>query len=109
MAKSKGHLQIDVLGTSFAIEADEQSEYLQKIYTHYKNVLSDVEKNSGVSDALKIAIIAGILLSDELAKEKLNPQLSLQLEQDAQLYERSARKMIESLDSIIADCTSVKK
>ena len=37
MAERKGRLQIDLLGTSFALEADQPAEYLQSIYKHYKN------------------------------------------------------------------------
>lgn len=102
MLDSKGHLQIDVLGTSFAIEADEQSEYLQKIYSHYKQVLEEVEKSSGLNDVLKVSIIAGILLADELAKEKLSPQLSLRFEQDVKIFETATQKMIKELDAAIA-------
>ncbi len=101
MADRKGHLQIDVLGTSFAIEADEHSEYLQTIYRHYKKVVSEVQQTSGVNDYLKIAIIAGILLSDELAKERLNPQTAAQGEETELISEQSVQKMIEDIDSII--------
>ena len=59
---SKGQLNIDVLGTSFAIQANETDEYLSRIYNHYLNVLDQVKQTSKVSDPLKLAILTGIWL-----------------------------------------------
>ena len=97
----KGRLQIDLLGTSFALEADQPAEYLKSIYHHYKKVVSEVQQTSGVSDPLRVAIIAGVLLSDELSKERLNPQGALPQDETEVLIEQSAKKMIEDIDSII--------
>lgn len=101
MAERKGRLQIDLLGTSFALAADQPAEYLQAIYGHYKNVVAEVQQTSGVNEPLRVAIIAGILLSDELSKERLNPQARLQQDETDILIEESAKKMIEDIDSII--------
>jgi cell division protein ZapA len=68
---AKGSLQIDVLGTSFAIQADEKPEYLNALYNHYKKTITQIESSSNLTDSLKVAIIAGILLADELYKEKM--------------------------------------
>jgi cell division protein ZapA len=67
---AKGSLQIDVLGTSFAIQADETPEYLSSVYARYKSVVERVERSSAVKDSLKIAILAGILLADEGLKTR---------------------------------------
>lgn len=64
-------------------------------------VVSEVQQTSGVNDSLRVAIIAGILLSDELSKERLNPQGTLPQDETEVLIEQSARKMIEDIDSII--------
>ena len=99
MDECKGHLQIDILGTSFSLEAGESDDYLQSIYKHYARVVADVQKTSGVTEPIKIAVIAGILLSDELSKERLNPQTATP--ETEVLIEQSTRKMIEDIDSII--------
>jgi len=103
VVERKGRLQIDLLGTSFALEADQPAEYLQSIYKHYKKVVSEVQQTSGVNDSLRIAIIAGILLSDELSKERLNLNTQKTVMQDKTevLIEQSTKKMIEDIDSII--------
>ena len=103
VVERKGRLQIDLLGTSFALEADQPAEYLQSIYKHYKKVVSEVQQTSGVNDSLRIAIIAGILLSDEVSKERLNLNTQETVMQDKTevLIEQSTKKMIEDIDSII--------
>ena len=107
MLERKGRLQIDLLGTSFALEADQPTEYLQSIYNHYKKVVSEVQQTSGLNDSLRVAIIAGVLLSDELSKERLSLNQSETHLQDetAALIEQSAKKMIEDIDSIIYSIT----
>ena len=63
-------LQIDTLGTSFAIQANENEEYLEKLLNYYRRIVSQVESESGLKDPLKTSIIAGIMICDELCKEK---------------------------------------
>ena len=63
-------LQIDTLGTSFAIQAKEDEEYLVKLLNYYKKIVTQVECESGLKDPLKVSIIAGIMICDELCKEK---------------------------------------
>ena len=105
MAERKGRLQIDLLGTSFVLAADQPAEYLQAIYNHYKKVVLEVQQTSGVNDSLRVAIIAGILLSDELSKERLNQQGTIPQNETEVLIEQSAKKMIEDIDSIIYSLT----
>jgi cell division protein ZapA len=97
---AKGSLQIDVLGTSFAIQADEKPEYLSALYSHYKKTVEQIEATSGLNDSLKIAIIAGILLSDELYKEKMKHPGPAQ-ELDLAEAEKLALGMISKIEQVI--------
>lgn len=63
-------IQINVLGTSFALKAEEDLSYLEKIQEYYKNVCDEIQKNDGIQDQKKVAVLAGILIADELYKEK---------------------------------------
>lgn len=65
-----GLLQINVLGTSFAIQAKEDDEYLEKLLNYYKQIVTEIEKSDNLTDQKQTAILAGILLCDELYKEK---------------------------------------
>ncbi len=97
---AKGSLQIDLLGSSFAIQADEKPEYLNALYGHYKKTITQIEATSGLTEPLKIAIIAGILLADELYKEKMkhsDQASSLDLAE----AEKMALGMISRIEQVI--------
>lgn len=97
---AKGCLQIDLLGSSFAIQADEKPEYLNALYNHYKKTVTQIEATSGLGEPLKVAIIAGILLADELYKEKMkHPEYAAQL--DLVEAEKMALAMISRIEQVI--------
>ena len=100
MTKPEGLLQTDLLGTSFALQTDETPQYLDVLYNHYKITLKQVENVTGGSDPLKTAIIAGILVTDELFKEKqkhpANPQAP-----DLNDVEARALRMISRIDQVV--------
>lgn len=97
---AKGCLQIDLLGSSFAIQADEKPEYLNALYNHYKKTITQIESTSDLKEPLKIAIIAGILLADELFKEKMkrSDQHSLS---DQKEIEKLTLEMISRIEKAI--------
>lgn len=67
-----GKLRIDMLGTKFTIQADNgNDEYLQKLLGYYKRITDDLLE-SGITNPMQVAILAGINLCDELYKEKEN-------------------------------------
>jgi cell division protein ZapA len=100
-------IQINVLGTSFALKADEELPYLEKIREYYKNVCDEIQKNDGIQDQKQTAVLAGILIADELFKEK---QKALEAKNAAQKRAaesdpledleaaRLAKSMIEKID-----------
>jgi len=65
-----GTLKIDVLGTSFTIQAKEDDEYLKRLLTYYKRIAEEIENTSGLKNPLQNAVLAGIMICDELYKEK---------------------------------------
>jgi cell division protein ZapA len=67
-----GTLRIDVLGELFSIDAKADRNYLEMLLDNYKVMVGLVEKNasSELSNPLRIAIMSGLMLCDELYKEK---------------------------------------
>lgn len=108
---SKGQLNIDLLGTSFAIQADETDEYLNTIYTHYVHTIEQVRQTSSVKDPVRLAIIAGILITDELYKEQLKADTAHVAVKngiahtreipDSIEIEKSAQRMMEKIDKVL--------
>lgn len=96
-----GKLDINLLGASFSIQANETDEYLQSVYDYYVNCVHQVEQTVGPTlDPLKTAIVAGILLSDELKKERSYVQQLTPNEQEAYQIITRTKKLIEKLDDI---------
>lgn len=65
-----GKLKIDLLGTSFSVSANEDSEYLNRLLDYYKQITQTFENSGKIKDPLKISILSGIALVDELYAEK---------------------------------------
>jgi mannose-6-phosphate isomerase len=65
-------LYLDILGPPFSITVDEDPAYLARLLESYRNAVDDVRKSTGLGDrdALKIAILTGFSLCDELEKFK---------------------------------------
>lgn len=91
-------LRIDLLGTSFTIKADKDQAYLRKLLNRYKRTVDDVRSGTGLDDPLKIAIVAGIFLSDEIEKQRTETGLF-----DGAETERIALELIARLDEAVKD------
>ena len=98
-----GSLQIDVLGASFAIQANEDSAYLKKLLDYYKRIAEQIEESGSLQNSLQVAILTGITLCDELYKEKSKKQqIAQQLTNDDDgEAERLTIEMIKKIDQAL--------
>lgn len=97
-----------MLGTVFTIQANENSEYLQKLLGYYKQITDDVEKIDSVKSPLQVAILSGIMLCDELYKEKQNKialengtVLEGQNLEEQKKIEQKTKEMIEKIQKVL--------
>ena len=63
-------LRIDVLGASFSITAGEDPDYLEEVLRQYQLMVANTQGISRMQDPLKVAILTGFLLCDEINKIK---------------------------------------
>ncbi len=91
-------LRIDLLGTSFTIKTDKDPEYLKKLLDRYKRVIEDTQRGTGLSDPIKVSILAGIVLCDEIEKNRSETNLF-----DKAETERIATNLIARLNEAIKD------
>ncbi len=103
-----GKLRIEMLGTVFTIQANENSEYLQKLLGYYKQITDDVEKIDSIKSPLQIAILSGIMICDELYKEKQNKialenttVLEGQNIEEQNKIEQKTKEMIEKIQKVL--------
>ena len=99
-----GLLKINVLGYSFAIQAKEDDEYLEKLLNYYTQIINEIEKSDHLKDPKKTAILAGILLVDELYKEK-ERNAKLLLDSDSK-EETDENRDDDEINSITSDLIS---
>jgi cell division protein ZapA (FtsZ GTPase activity inhibitor) len=99
-----GTLQIDVLGASFLIKAKEDDEYLKKLLGYYKRIADEIEAGGSLKDPVQIAILSGIMLCDELYKEKSkNAKIENAITHNTadNEAERLTLEMIEKIDRVL--------
>ena len=99
-----GTLQINILGTSFTIKADEDSEYLNKLLRYYKGVTDTIEKKQTLTDPLQIAIMAGIMMCDQVyqdKKTKVKIQNAYENNTADSEADRITRELIDKIDKVL--------
>ena len=105
-----GRLKIEMLGTSFTIQANEDNQYLEKLLGYYQRITDDVKRIDSIKSPLQVAILSGIMICDELYKEKQNKIALENGESVAQISENSidsdeiqriTLEMIKKIDMVL--------
>lgn len=97
-----GKLQIDVLGSSFAIEAKEDDAYLKKLLSYYAEMTAQIEQRGHLKNPLQVSILSGIMLCDELYREK--SKIAKQTAEDEVIDEEASKRtadMIKMIDKVL--------
>jgi len=90
-------LSVHLLGTSFSLKSSENLDYLKEVVAYYESKVEETRKGVSLSDPLKIALLTGIVLADELLKERQRVGASAP---DAEA-ERITRALIDTIDSVL--------
>jgi cell division protein ZapA (FtsZ GTPase activity inhibitor) len=93
----KHDLRIDILGTRVTISAEEDPAYLEELLDYYRKAVEDLQKRTGLTDPLKVAVLAGFGLCDEIKKLALRRKPSPE-EDEA---EALALTLISRIDAVI--------
>lgn len=94
-----GSLKIDVFNSSFTINATEDDSYLQKLLGYYKKIISQIQKSGSLSNPVQISALAGIMLCDELYKEKSKLQMISQNSEnpESEIQEKEVEKLTKEM------------
>ena len=65
-----GKLSINLLGTLFSINASEDDASLEALLDNYTQIVNKIQSNGMRLNDLQIAILAGIMVTDELFRER---------------------------------------
>lgn len=99
-----GSLTIDLLGTSFKINAHQDSQYLQQLLSYYTEVVKSLKQNFPGQDPLQTAILAGIMISDELYSQKYSSVSSNNSQENDEVLsqvEHITAKLIDSINQVL--------
>ncbi len=96
-------LNIDVLGTSFSIRADEDEAYLKRILWYLERKIDETKKRTPISDPMKISILTSFYIIDELLREKSREGNGGTLLEESEEMEKIALRLISEIDSVISD------
>ncbi|MDR2468167.1 MAG: cell division protein ZapA [Spirochaetaceae bacterium] len=100
---AKSDIRIDLLGTSFLLTVEEEPVYLQTLLGRYRTIIENTQKITGIQDPLKIAILAGIQLCDDLEKLRTH-ELSGERVLEATAAENTVISLIERIDKALLRC-----
>lgn len=82
-----------MLGTSFTLQSDEDPVYLEQVTRFYESKIEEIRSSVETRDPVKLAILAGILVVDDLFKtgaagqSRLQPSPAPQTNEDASLQD----------------------
>jgi cell division protein ZapA (FtsZ GTPase activity inhibitor) len=94
----KSDLRLDILGTSFSISADEDPVYLEGLLEQFRAAVSNTQKSTSLKDPLKVAILTGFLLCDEIHKLRQQEKAGVDFSINSQETERLTLDLIARLD-----------
>lgn len=93
-------ISVQLLGTSFSLKSTENLDYLKEVVAYYEGKIDETRHGVALQDPLKIALLTGIVLADELLKERRGRAAGLSAP-EAEEAERITRALIEKIDSIL--------
>ena len=99
-----GMLQVDILGTSFSIKSDEDSEYLARLLKYYRNLTDSLEKRGVFKNPTQIAVMAGLMLCDQVySDKKKRVEIQEAVENNAldSRIDEITERLISKIDSVL--------
>lgn len=99
-------LHIDILGSKFSIQANEDEEYLNNLKNYYSRICKEIETSDGLTDPKQIAVLAGILITDELFKARTSAKrLEASIKEtkpDSGEDEKITKALIDKIDQALS-------
>jgi hypothetical protein len=94
-------VRIEILGAAFTIQTDETPENINNLVALVKKRVQLVQTQTNSTDTLKVAILASLMLADELQSRPATPPLrpiGEPFSDDDEEAERIALRLISDID-----------
>lgn len=94
MEAEKKTFKVNIYGTEYPIRGIADEEYILTVANYVDAKMREIDQKIAVKSALKVAILAALNITDELFKERLEKEESLES------YERKIGQLVDKLDEI---------
>jgi len=98
-------MRIELLGTSFTIQTDEDPEYLSDIVDYFKTKIQEIQSGVSTRDPLKISILSSIVVIDELFKERARAGTPSTAEEGEEA-QKIAQDLIHTLEQSLGEAAT---
>ncbi|HAE21834.1 MAG TPA: hypothetical protein DCG47_05855 [Spirochaetaceae bacterium] len=100
-------VRVELLGASFSIQTDEGKDYLDAVLEQLRAKVAEVKESSKVDDPLKLAILVGIYLVDELMRARADrgPRTELDTERSDEIGV-IAERLIARIDDSLREASA---
>jgi cell division protein ZapA len=92
--------EIDILGSSFTIKSDESTEHLAQLIEHFSNRVAEARRAMPQADSLRVAIVSGLNITDELFKAR---RAAADTQRDSHAAAQVATRLIGMIDQTLVD------
>ena len=89
--------RVELLGTSFTVQTDATREHFDKLLGGLSGRFDAIRQATNVHDPLKLAILAGITMADDLERQAENPPVDEAAGEVARIAEQLIMRIDESL------------
>lgn len=93
--------QVDILGIKFSVQTDEPPERFNSLVDYYQKTAEDLKSKIGTTDPVKTAIIAGIIITDQLFKCRENKGQEIPDPSTEKEISLAAEQMIRKIDEVL--------
>ena len=98
--------KITILGITLSLKSNEESQQLQDVIHYFKFKINETQKKLPATDPLKVALITGLNLADELLKVRNKSERELHIpdmeqEKDAREIEKTTNRILSIIDEIL--------
>ena len=97
------HLTVKILGVSLTLKSKESPDYLNQIASYFQNKIDEARENLVTADPLKILIMAGLNISDELLKVRNKQVKHIESKVDPADLEEFTVRMINKIDESLME------
>ena len=103
MGGEKNKIKLDILGTVFTIQSEENPEYLEGVINYLKAKVNEVKAGFGITDPLKLSLISALNVVDELLKERKRKDSISEVTPDFLAMEQITERLIKRIDESLIE------